>query len=599
MNTLYYIISLAAYWLLAAAFFIVLQKPFFILSNNKKELKHLPDIIAHGAISDAIIASYLCAVPTVLLCACAIYPCAAIKTIFLVYNILSAILIGLITTADACLYHFWHSKIDASVFPYLRHPKGATASVSNAYIASWLGVAAIFSIIYFVATQSLIDFCVNLFSATPSTLSIVLSAVFLPLSIGVLFMIIRGLGIRPHNPSVVYFSKNQFLNHSALNPGYNMIYSLTTKDEFKGKFQYMPQDESQRIVSELFRTDGQPTTKIITNQRPNILLIVWESLGGPFVELLPNLQRLKAEGVYFSDCVAGSFRTDRALVCTLSGFLAQPTTSVIRYTRKLPNLPGLPRTLKKHGYETTAIHGGDLAIMHKSDYYLASGHDTLVSQKDFSAKALKCKWGVHDGEVFDYVFDKLQRDDADGKRHFTTFQTLSSHEPFEVPFNEHDNKILNAFAYTDNAFGRFIDRLKATSAWDNLLIICVADHGLNINGADADHRKYAHIPLLMLGGAAKKGVTIDTLMAQTDIAATLLGQMDIDHADFTYSRDIFAPGYIPSAMHSWPTGFMFADNSGHTEYDIVSDTALSGNDPALISRGRAILQELYRDLAVR
>ena len=70
-------------------------------------------------------------------------------------------------------------------------------------------------------------------------------------------------------------------------------------------------------------------------------------LGKPRAEFVPslggkenvavNVDRIAAdEGILFTRCTAGSFRTDRGLVCLLSGYLGQPTTSVIRYTRKTP-----------------------------------------------------------------------------------------------------------------------------------------------------------------------------------------------------------------------------------------------------------------------
>lgn len=37
---------------------------------------------------------------------------------------------------------------------------------------------------------------------------------------------------------------------------------------------------------------------------------------------------------------------------------------------------------------------------------------------------------------------------------FRILQTSSSHEPFEVPFHKFDDKVKNAFAYTDDCLGK-------------------------------------------------------------------------------------------------------------------------------------------------
>lgn len=605
-----YIVFVAALWLWAAIFFCLVQKPIFGLMNRRISASRVSfgdtlRVYRHGFVSDAIIASYLSAIPMLLGFVKVIWPGFPLGGVMIGYNIIVAIAMGLLTVADATLYGFWKSKIDASVFTYLRSLKGATASVSTAYLMVAVGCWLLLSGVYFAGAECATRLTDSLFDAVSRPWWIYpLALVAMALITGALFAIIRGLKIRPNNPSVVYFSSNPFLNHWALNPLYNIIYSLSTRDNFGRQFRHFPEEECHAITDPLFPVTGNPQFRLFNTRRPNVLLIVWESFGAEFCGALggkpgvtPNIDRLAREGILFSRCTAGSFRTDRALVCLLSGFPGQPTTSVIRYTRKLPNLPGLARKFRAEGYETTAVHGGDLTIMHKSDYYLASGHDRLVAQRDIPSDAPTCKWGVQDGYMLDWLYDDIMAKTAAGKQWFTTFQTLSSHEPFNVPYSRLDDPIDNSYAYVDDAIGRFVDRLKGTPAWDNLLIAIVADHGLNHAGRHIDCESYAHIPLLFLGGAVSEPRVIDTIMSQTDLAATLLGQLDIDHSDFTYSRDVTADTYTqPFGFHTFVNGFMMADPTGTTVYDNVAETAISGHDDERERRGKAILQRVYTDL---
>lgn len=317
--------------------------------------------------------------------------------------------------------------------------------------------------------------------------------------------------------------------------------------------------------------------------------------------VMPHFDRLAEEGVLFTNCWAGSFRTDRGLVCILSGYLGQPTTSVILHTSKLPHLPALPRLLRDEaGYETMAVHGGELNIFHKSDYYWASGHDRLVEEKDFPKDKTATRWGVQDGKVFEWLKDDIIKKSREGKRWFTTFQTLSSHEPFRVPYDRiKDNPVDNAYAYVDEALGQFVDALKGSPAWNNLLIVITGDHGLNLNEAD-DKDRNTHLPLLLLGGAIKQPRNIDTLMNQTDIAATLLGQMGLQHDEFIFSRDVLADTYTyPFALHTYNNAFIFRDQTGTTHYDNVSQRVLSGPDAKREETAKVILQTLYTDLSKR
>ena len=56
--------------------------------------------------------------------------------------------------------------------------------------------------------------------------------------------------------------------------------------------------------------------------------------------------------------------------------------------------------------------------------------------------------------------------------------------------------------------------------------------------------------MLLLGGAIKEPCKIDKIMSQTDLPATVLGQLDIPHEEFIFSRDVLADTYIyPFAIH--------------------------------------------------
>lgn len=604
----------AIFWIFTAAWFVVVQKPIFAIYNRKQSSAPLtPASLAgawrHGFVSDAIVSSYLTGLPLIAGALSTIVPAVGFMPVMTAVGIVTSLAVGLLVTADAALYPFWKFKIDASVFVYLRSLKGATASVSTAYLitglSAWLLVSATFFATWWGAAR-LGCMIAPLPSASPAWWGYPLILLLLALSSGILFVIIRGLGIRPHNPSVVYFSSNPFLNHLALNPGYNMIYSLTTGNDFHGAFRSMPDQECDAIVDGMFPVISAPPRRILRVSRPNIIFVVWESLGADLTDLTgrrsgvtPNLAALAADGVLMANCTSGSFRTDRGLVCLLSGYPAQPTTSVIRYTRKLPNLPGLPRTLRDNGYATVAIHGGDMSIMHKSDYYLACGHDRLISVNDFPAGAERCKWGVHDGPVMERVADEAIRLTAAGRQPWMiTVQTLSSHEPFVVPARLRDDKIENAYAYSDHALGVLVNRLKGTPIWDNLLIVVAADHGLNLPRPVDDRRAYAHIPIVLGGGAVEHSAPVDTLMSQTDLPATLLAQMGLPHDDFAFSRDVLSPDYVNRfGLHIFNNGIMLCDADGYTVFDTMLDRVTEGDDDSdRIWRMRAILQKIYQDL---
>lgn len=606
-----FILFIGFHFGICLAFFAVIQRPLFCLYNRNLYIgtispKDLLQIYLHGWRTDLIVSSYLTA-PALLLTWGGLH--AQISDILwslLIADSIICVTVALICLADTVLYHYWQYKIDKSVFNYLKSPKGAFASVSAGYIVKAVLFVLIIGCIFLAAILGIIDWYCSDITITNNITTHVMLAITGIFFSATFFVLIRGLGIRPNNPSIAYYSKENFYNHCALNPIYSLIYSLSLKDNFAKEFRFYDDSYCKEKMALLFPITGSPQINLFKCSKPNILLVIWESLSARYVESLngmpgvtPHLNKLSEEGVLFTRCDAGSFRTDRGLVCLLSGYLGQPTTSIINYTRKLHHLPALPRSLKKAGYTTTAIHGGDLSIMHKSDYYLASGHDRLVSQKDLPKSAPTGKWGIHDEYMFSWLYDDIQEKAQQEISWFTTFQTLSSHEPFDVPYHRLDDKITNSFAYTDECFGHFVDRLKTTPAWDNILIICVGDHGANF-GEPLSRSQYPHIPLLMLGGVVNNPMKIDTIMSQTDLAATLLGQLGLPHDEFIFSRDILADTYkLPFSFHTYNNGFLFRTPTGYTHYDNVAERSVEGANAQREEYGKIILQSLYTDLSNR
>lgn len=599
-----------AVWIWTTLFCLIVQKPLFLILNHKSHSGPVTAIhwlrtVRHGVRSDAIIASYLTALP-LLISAVATCFAASPLWILVIYYIIAGVALGLLAVGDAVLYRFWSAKIDASVLPYLRTPHEAVASVSARYVAGatllTIAVTAVYIAVPVILTKL---YVAHGAPSVPAWWGYPLVAVATLGAAALLAVIIRGLGLRPNNPSMAYYSPEPFFNHWALNPAYNFIYSLGTKDAFSGRFVAMSEEECHRELRDALPTHGTPTVELLNTRRPNILFIVWESLGGEFTgcvgskpEVTPNLDRLASEGVLLSRCSASSFRTDRGIVAALSGLPGQPTTSIIRYTRKLAGLPALPATLADLGYHTTALHGGELTFMHLADYFLASGHKQLISKKDFPAEAERCKWGVHDGPVMERAFTEIERLTRTGQPWYMTLLTLSSHEPFVVPTRTLPDEIDNAYAYTDRSLGQLIDRLKQSPAWKDLLIVVMADHGLNLPDDSRPRQDYCHIPVVLAGGAVKQPAVIDLPTSQTDVVATILGQMGIDHSRFVFSRDVTADTYThPFGFHTYSNGFLLTDTRGVTDFDNVADRPVSGEDASRQRLGKALLQRLYSYLA--
>jgi phosphoglycerol transferase MdoB-like AlkP superfamily enzyme len=589
--------------------FFVLQKPLFMLYNRTFSrdcsVADYLSVMMHGLNLDATMTGYFMLLPWLGLFVSFFFYKINLRKILLPYFIIIALFSAVVFVADTSLYGFWNFKLDAMILFYLDSPAEAMASTSKMFIAirilAVLLLSGLYAWLFLKITPAALPPVIKLWNK--------LMAIPVMLIVGfVLFGFIRG-GFTASTANIgrVYFSDNQFLNHSAVNPVFNFMYSLNISEDFSEQFNFFPEEKRSELFNGLYPKDGETIVHLLNTDRPNIVIVLLESFAGNFLEafggkpdITPNLNRLVEEGVFFTNFYSGSFRTDRGIVCTFSGYPGLPTTSVMKLPVKSRTLPSIAGSLDKAGYKSDFVYGGDIDFTNMKGYFMSSGYRKITADKDFSSKERsEHAWGVNDDVTFGRLYDEIS-ERTDSLWH-TGFLTLSSHEPFIVPYNRLEDKLTNAFAYTDECIGQFIDKLKKTPAWDNLLVIFLSDHGYcypeTLTGRDPD---FFHTPMLWLGGAIATPQKVNKPACQADFAATLLGQLNLPHDDFTFSRDIFSTSYTyPFVFFSFNNGFGFKDNTGVSVYDnhpnrVILDEPLPNANR--VEKGKAILQTLYDDL---
>lgn len=471
------------------------------------------------------------------------------------------------------------------------------------------------------------------------------------LSLGVLvlcvldFLAIRGgVTTSTMNPGRAYFSNEMTLNHAAINPVFNFLYSLGRQNNFSKQYRFMSDDEAQAAMQELLAVGSSRSQSVPVDSsrfqsvlhlspRPNILLILFESFSGGVCHALhpeadptwmPNINRMYREGLGFTRFYANSFRTDRGVAAVLASYPGQPTNSVMKDQSKCDNLQYLSRRLAEEGYHPQFIHGGDVNFTNMQGFLRAGHVNDIVGDTDFPLADRLSKWGVPDHLMFDYLYESLKSQivnpiepqaNSQIVNHFTVFLTLSSHEPFDVPYHHFDNEYLNSVAYTDSCFGAFIDRVKAdTAIWNNLLIVGLPDHcyARVPEGIQQHEPLRYHIPMFWTGGALHFPVDslgleqhlVDVIGQQTDLSATLLGQLGIHHEDFNFSKDLFDPEAPHFAFYSFVDGFgLITDSCSYVQDNKQPGVGLQPgtDDPDGRAQrwGKAYLQTLYDDLSRR
>ena len=584
-------------------FIFIAAKVVFMLCNDGK-VADMPAVIRHGLSLDLSTSLYFLIVPF-LVTMVSIWvkmPRWLLKP----YYALLAVAFALAFVADTSLYPFWHFKLDASCLQYLETPTEAMASVTTGYLlvrlVAFLLVVALIYLAYDWISSSQTS---NLKSQISNWIELLLYIVMIPL---IVIGIRGGLDESTTNIGQVYFSQNQFLNHSAVNPVFSFLASFEKTASNNTVYHFMEEAQCQQMMDELFTTTSVDSDALLNTQKPNIIVVLLEGCGGTFTEIggrsdiTPNLNRLAKEGVCFAQCYGNTWRTDRGTVCTWSGYPSFPTMSVMKIPSKSRTLPNMARTLSDSlGYSTYYLYGGDVNFTNMRSYLIGGGFETLKSKKDYTAEEQKTsQWGVCDGITFESLFEMA----STAREPFVIgYSTLSSHQPWDVPMHHFDDEILNAFYYLDDCLGRFVEKFRKSERWKNTLLVLLPDHGIPYEDIGETHPLKNHIPMIWIGGAVKEARRIEQMCNQTDLPATLLGQLGIRHDDYTFSRDVLSKTYTkPCAIHTYDDGYLMYDTTGYVCYDFIGERVVGGegnNQQQLMQWAKAILQAASNDLNER
>ncbi len=546
---------------------------------------------------DIAIAGYLTITPALMLL---LRERRGMKLLWNAYFIVIAAIYALAIVSNLGLYGPWGFPLDYTPVLYLTtSPADAMASVTPLQmLAAAVGIAVITTAVYLARPRYI-----------PAKTRAYRIATFV-LTVALILPIRGGVGTGTNHTGTVYFSENMRLNHAAVNPVFCFIESASHQTDLASLYRFMTDEESDSLLCELNQrsdsTDGNRRDSLFLRRPNRIVMVILESFStqlmeeaGLVKEVVPQLEQLAGEGIYFTELYGNTMRTDRALVSVLSSIPAFPTYSLMDQPSKNAKLPSIASVLKNDGFHTYYYYGGDTNFSNMRSYLVAAGFQDIVSDKSFPKKLRTGKWGVADGPVFDRAAKEFIG--TCGERSLSVVQTSSSHEPFDVPdHHAMDDKVLNAFHYADSCLGRFVEKLKESSDWGETLVVILPDHQgcfpTVVNNYTLEHYD---LPLIFTGGVVRTPCRVETLCSQADITATLLGLLGLRHDEFPWSKDIFDAGTPHYAVFAVPDAVGMVREGGAIIWDnsfqrtMLSTYPQEQEDLALRTL-KAYYQKLYK-----
>lgn len=524
----------------------------------------------------------------------------SIKLVNIVFLVASCIIV----TADLELYRQWGFRMNSAPLFYFSKEglQSAQPGTTTLLIFIMIALITISILVYllFIAPRNS-----EMEKGNPRQM------ILLFVITALLFIPIRGsFTVAPINSGTVYFDKSKpFANHAGINVIWNFFFSLSENGRKSYPENFYNHEKTERLFSQMMK-EPDSTVHILHTQKPNVIIIITESLTADVIEPLggmhgitPNLTRLSHDGVLFDHMFATGDRTDKGVLGVLSAYPALPLTSTSKYPDKTRHLPFLPATMNQMGYHSTFVYGGDPDFANLKSYLITAGFQHLTSLDDFPSALNSAKWGVRDEYLFKQAESEL---DTTRFPFFKTILTLSSHEPFDVPHllpvdnSNEESLFLNALHYTDQCIGAFVDWCSQQAWWNNTLIIIVADHGHRLPGnKPLESMKRFRIPMFWLGGAVPKDTVVTTIGSQTDIANTLLGQIDKFHPEFLFSRNLLAYPATSFAQYFYNNGYGYVDPTHYLVYDRAGKQFVRVDgvtpDSTAINNSKAYAQKLFTD----
>jgi phosphoglycerol transferase MdoB-like AlkP superfamily enzyme len=527
------------------------------------------------------------------------------RSLFIVFHILMTLLMllaCLIVVVDVELYRHWGFRLNTT--PLFYAGSEAVGSVPIFVVMKLLAI-----LIFLLAVGLTLYWrylAPRFFSLEPAP-----RRIFFPLLLlsGLMFLPIRGsFTVAPMNTGFVFFHKTKpYANHAAINVVWNFLYSLRKSANLQYPEDFYDAQTAKKYFNPLYH-HSDSTLHVFKIKRPNIVLFILESFTADVIEPLGgingvtrNLSQLCGEGVFFDNFFSSGDRTDKGIISVLSGYPAQPLTSIIKYPAKTQRLPYLNHSMEALGYNTSFVYGGDIDFANFRSYLTSCRFGHITTEDDFPDELNESKWGVHDHIVLDRAFAEC---DTATTPFFKVILTLSSHEPFDVPMTspfsgpDETSMFLNSCYYTDQSVGSFMTRAKERSWWENTVFIFVADHGHRLPGnKEAKDRERFRIPFLMTGGAVKTDTVIHTYANQTDIANTLLSQLDSADPDFVFSKNVLAPDASSFSVYFFNDGYGFVTPEAYIIHDNTGRQFLrrDGASEQDIETSKAYQQMLYSD----
>lgn len=539
----------------------------------------------HSLYLDTAMACYLLSIPFLLLLITAITEKPFLFHVLKWTHAIIFFLFFVMTISELSIYDEWHTKLNYKALWFFGNPSEVFSTASTMQLITSLGGSLILSAITMLVYRKFV-----IHNEMPKRKPYWILTTFI-----VIVPMLIATGIRggfqtiPINIADAYYSKNNFLNTVSVNSMFNLASSCIENANAGEPLQFMSSEQCEQLFNSTMKPEKDTTLQILNTVRPNIVLVVLEGWSADMIEscggykgVTPNFDSLCREGILFTQCYASGSLSDQGMAAVFSAFPAQSQTSIITQPDKYDKLPCLNKNLKAAGYTTSFMFGGQLSYGNIRSYMYFNEFDKIIEEQDFDANIPKGKLGVHDEYLFPRQIAELKNM---REPFFASMFTLSTHGPYDfelkndLGWGDKEKDYVNSIHYADNSIGEFVRAASKEKWFNNTMFVFVSDHSHNSpKNLSFNEPAYRRIPLLFCGPAIDslyRGMKMDFVVSQTDLAATLLNQLNLSSTDFIYSKNLFNPFAKRHAYYAYEQGAAWIEDSEYIVWNFDNTVAFS------------------------
>ncbi len=605
-----------AFWLFVFNLNRIVFILFYLHEFNETSLSELLAIPYHAMALDISMICYFAAVPLLASFIQQFILNEFAPAVIKYYTLLLLILYGTIVAGELNLYAEWQTKIDYKAVAFLVHPSEVFETATNTQTLIFFCYLILFIVLNYWCYIKLVKTKLPPLKNKMGT-RILIASFYLVACTSLLIIGLRG-GLQPIpiNQSWSYFSNHNIVNQVSVNDGWNLLGSIYQNSNYLNKNPYVevPMKEARERVNQLYNVKDT-TIHFLSTNNPNIVFLILESFSADVIKscngdsgITPEFEKLIGQGYLFDSIYSSGTLSHQGMTSIFSGFPSQTVTSIIKEQSKYSKLPSLVKKLSKKGYNTSFYFGGQLTYGNIKSYMYFNNFNKIKDIYDYDDAIPRGKLGVHDQYT---LADHLKELNQKPEPFFSALFTLSTHSPYDIPSrwkidkggNERD--FLNAANYTDSCIGAYILECKKQKWYSNTLFVLVADHGKHTHyNRSFFSPELRHIPLLFFGEVIKlefRGKENHLVGSQHDLAATLLSQLNIDHKEFKWSKDLMNPYSKQFAFYTGPTWAAWCGPDGFISYDyrlkdlnwkVINDEA---NTQSYVLNAKTHLEVLFQE----